>query len=202
MEGKEASQQLGRARRFLESVVAERGGGADPNTALNFDTQALAGIRDFSLGPGECRCTLLVEQQLCNRYGTLHGGCQGGREPAAQAQRSCRYAPLSAARRPGRPAPLPHPWLPPAATLVDTIGTAALVTLTDLSGVSLSISVHYLSPMPGGEDVEITARVLKLGGTIATIGVELRRAGGGELVATGTHVKFLTRHSALPRSKL
>lgn len=46
-----------------------------------------------------------------------------------------------------------------AATLVDTVTSAALVTVSKKSGMSLSIGVDYLSPGAGGEDVEIDARV-------------------------------------------
>ena len=49
-----------------------------------------------------------------------------------------------------------------AATVVDTVGSAALVTMSLKSGVSLSISVNYISAMPGGEDAEIDARVVKV----------------------------------------
>jgi hypothetical protein len=37
-----------------------------------------------------------------------------------------------------------------AATLVDVVGSAALVTLSDRGGVSLAINTLYLNPMPGG----------------------------------------------------
>jgi hypothetical protein len=36
-----------------------------------------------------------------------------------------------------------------AATLVDVVGSAALVTLSDRGGVSLAIHTLYLNPMPG-----------------------------------------------------
>jgi acyl-coenzyme A thioesterase PaaI-like protein len=36
-----------------------------------------------------------------------------------------------------------------AATLVDVVGSAALVTLSDRGGVSLAINTLYLNPMPG-----------------------------------------------------
>ena len=42
------------------------------------------------------------------------------------------------------------------------MGSAALVTMSLKSGVSLSINVNYISPMPGGEDAEIDARVVKV----------------------------------------
>jgi acyl-coenzyme A thioesterase PaaI-like protein len=50
----------------------------------------------------------------------------------------------------------------PAATLVDTVGTAALLTVGKKSGVSLNININYLNPMPAGEDVEVDARVIKV----------------------------------------
>lgn len=77
------------------------------------------------------------------------------------------------------------------ATLVDTVGSAALVTMSLRSGVSLSISVNYISAMPGGEDAEIDARVVKVGQSIATIDVLIRRKNTGQLVSQGVHVKFL-----------
>jgi hypothetical protein len=37
----------------------------------------------------------------------------------------------------------------PAATLVDVVGSLALITQSDRSGVSLAINTLYLNPMPG-----------------------------------------------------
>lgn len=90
----------------------------------------------------------------------------------------------------------------PVATLVDVIGSAAIVSVAEHSGVSLQISVDYLSELPGGEDCEITATVAKIGRSTATAIVELRNKRTGRLTARGTHVKFLG--TALPevRSKL
>ena len=89
-----------------------------------------------------------------------------------------------------------------AATLVDVIGSAAIFTVAEHSGVSLQISVDYLSELPSGEDCEITATVAKLGRSTATAIVELRHKRTGRLTARGTHVKFLG--SGLPevRAKL
>ncbi|GAB4813667.1 hypothetical protein N2152v2_000713 [Parachlorella kessleri] len=78
------------------------------------------------------------------------------------------------------------------ATLVDTVGTAALLTLNGRSGVSLAINVDYLRGMPGGSDVVVDAKVVKVGKTIATINVELRDQDSGKLCAQGTHVKFMS----------
>ena len=46
-----------------------------------------------------------------------------------------------------------------AATLVDVVGSAALVTVSERTGVSLNISVDYLRPGKAGEDVLVDARV-------------------------------------------
>ncbi|KIY93362.1 acyl-CoA thioesterase 13 [Monoraphidium neglectum] len=81
------------------------------------------------------------------------------------------------------------------ATLVDVIGSAAIITQADRGGVSLSISTHYLAPMPIGDVVEIEATVAKIGKQIGTAVVSLRDATTGALVAQGTHVKALVPHS-------
>ena len=46
-----------------------------------------------------------------------------------------------------------------AATLVDTVGTAALLTLNGRSGVSLAINVDYLRGIPGGGSAVVEAKV-------------------------------------------
>ncbi|KAK9842085.1 hypothetical protein WJX81_007785 [Elliptochloris bilobata] len=92
------------------------------------------------------------------------------------------------------------------ATLVDTVTSAALVTVSKRSGVSLGIGIDYLSPGTGGEEVEIDARVVKVGRTVATINADIRMAGSGRLVAQGRHTKFLPADEqevkGLPRAKL
>lgn len=101
-------------------------------------------------------------------------------------------------------------WLV-AATLVDVVGSAALRTKLDNTGVSLHIATNYMSPMPSGQDVVVTATIAKLGKTVATVNVDLHRP-DGTLVAQGTHIKFIhanappdeaTRHQAeMNKSKL
>ncbi|GIL75904.1 hypothetical protein Vretimale_5594 [Volvox reticuliferus] len=78
-----------------------------------------------------------------------------------------------------------------AATLVDTISTAALLTRSPHSGVSVHLAVTYLAPMPGGEEVVVDARVTRVGRQLASLEAQLRRKATGQLVATGTHTKFL-----------
>jgi acyl-coenzyme A thioesterase 13 len=96
------------------------------------------------------------------------------------------------------------------ATLVDTVGTAALITVSDQTGVSISMSCSYLSPAHLGRTLLIDARVVKAGRSIATIHVDLRimhedpvsqevegavkgieGVEGLTLVAQGVHVKYL-----------
>eukprot|EP00891_Asterochloris_glomerata_P004867 jgi/Astpho2/4867/gw1.00069.118.1_t len=81
------------------------------------------------------------------------------------------------------------------ATLVDTVGSAALVTKVENAGVSLHISVDYLSSWvhicAGGGECLIEATVLRLGRTIAVVQVTLRNKQTGTLTAHGTHTKFL-----------
>lgn len=83
------------------------------------------------------------------------------------------------------------------ATLVDVVGSAALVTLSDKGGVSLAINTLYLNPMPGGGTVVVEAKLVKLGRDVASIEVALRDDASGALVATGTHVKKLVGASDL-----
>jgi len=83
------------------------------------------------------------------------------------------------------------------ATLIDVIGTVAIATLADRSGVSLSITVNYLSPGPVGGAVEVESTVAKSGKQNAVAAVELRDAATGALVAFGTHTKAMVPQSDL-----
>ena len=79
-----------------------------------------------------------------------------------------------------------------AATIVDVISSAALVTVSERSGVSLNITTDYLTPVPCGEVCKVDAKVVKVGKTIATLNVELWRVKTGQLAAQGRHIKFLS----------
>lgn len=89
-----------------------------------------------------------------------------------------------------------------AATLVDVIGSAAIMTLAEHSGLSLQISIDYLSELPGNEECEAIATVSHLGKSTATANVDLRVKRTGRLAARGTHVKFLANGLPTVRSKL
>ena len=61
---------------------------------------------------------------------------------------------------PTRSALCPPPPTPrAAATLVDVVGSAALLTLSPKGGVSLNINVNYLRKAAAGREVVIEARV-------------------------------------------
>ncbi|KAF6073809.1 acyl-CoA thioesterase 13 [Phyllostomus discolor] len=78
------------------------------------------------------------------------------------------------------------------ATLVDTISTLALLcTERALPGVSVDMNITYMSPAKVGEDVVITAHVLKQGRTLAFASVDLTSKATGKLVAQGRHTKHL-----------
>ncbi|KAL6771903.1 hypothetical protein ACKKBG_A28220 [Auxenochlorella protothecoides x Auxenochlorella symbiontica] len=77
------------------------------------------------------------------------------------------------------------------ATLVDVVGSAALLTKIEKSGVSLNISVNYLRPGKGGSTVKIVGEVVKIGRTVCSIEVAITEKDSGRLIAKGTHVKHI-----------
>lgn len=78
------------------------------------------------------------------------------------------------------------------ATLVDVVGTGALLTQISKGGVSLSINTNYLRPLPHGAIAFVDATVLRIGKSIATINVEIRDNQSMKLAAQGIHVKFIS----------
>ena len=76
------------------------------------------------------------------------------------------------------------------------------MTINEHSGVSLQISIDYLSELPGNEECVATATVSHLGKSTATATVDLRVKRTGKLAARGTHVKFLANGLPNVRSKL
>jgi uncharacterized protein (TIGR00369 family) len=139
------------AVQFLEAVAQHRDEQGQP---LQFDTTALAELRDVHAEPGRVTARLPVSPAVSNRYGTLHGGC--------------------------------------IATLVDTVGSAALITLSPKGGVSLAINVNYLSKVPTDGVVAVEAEVS--GGWAHTSVCALR------CVVCPSHVLHLNcyKHAVLP----
>eukprot|EP00850_Spirogloea_muscicola_P011294 SM000069S20731 [mRNA] locus=s69:586176:587080:+ [translate_table: standard] len=158
----EAAARVAGARAWVEKLVEpSRPGEAG---GRSFDAVALPGLRVVATSPGRCRCLLRVTRQLQNRYSTLHGGA--------------------------------------IATLVDVVGSAALVSLTgSSSGVSTDINVSYIASAKveisrtaiccEKTEVEIDAKVLRVGRTLAVIQVDIRAVETGSLVAQGRHTKYL-----------
>ncbi|KAH9308029.1 hypothetical protein KI387_035940 [Taxus chinensis] len=78
------------------------------------------------------------------------------------------------------------------AAFVDVIGSAAIFTTgATSSGVSVEINVSYLDAAKLGEEIEIDAKVLRIGRVIAFVNVDLRKKETGQLVAQGRHTKYL-----------
>eukprot|EP00850_Spirogloea_muscicola_P021704 SM000258S09120 [mRNA] locus=s258:39100:40314:- [translate_table: standard] len=166
----EAAARAAGAREWVEKLVEP----SPPGKAggRSFDAVVLPGLRVVVTAPGRCRCLLRVTRQLQNRYSTLHGGA--------------------------------------IATLVDVVGSAALVSLTgSSSGVSTDINVSYISSAKAEAyksdamcckktEVEIDAKVLRVGRTLAVIQVDIRAVETGSMVAQGRHTKYL----APPPAKL
>ncbi|XP_003416523.1 acyl-coenzyme A thioesterase 13 [Loxodonta africana] len=78
------------------------------------------------------------------------------------------------------------------ATLIDNISTLALIcTGNGLPGVSVDLNISYMSPAKMGEDILITAYVLKQGKTLAFASVDLTNKATGKLIAQGRHTKHV-----------
>ncbi|XP_040092873.1 acyl-coenzyme A thioesterase 13-like [Oryx dammah] len=78
------------------------------------------------------------------------------------------------------------------ATLVDVISTLALLcTERGMARVSIDMNITYISPAKMGEDILITAHVLKEGRSISFASVDLTNKATGKLIAQGRHTKHM-----------
>ncbi|ELW68781.1 acyl-coenzyme A thioesterase 13 [Tupaia chinensis] len=78
------------------------------------------------------------------------------------------------------------------ATLVDVISTVALMcSERGAPGVSVDMNITYLSPAKLGDDILITAHILRQGRTLAFASVDLTNKATGKLIAQGRHTKHL-----------
>ncbi|XP_054620511.1 acyl-coenzyme A thioesterase 13 [Dunckerocampus dactyliophorus] len=78
------------------------------------------------------------------------------------------------------------------ATLVDIISTLAIMhSERGAPGVSVDMNITYMNAAKVGEDVLITAQVLKQGRTLAFATVDLTNKATGKLIAQGRHTKHL-----------
>ncbi|KAJ0003343.1 hypothetical protein NQD34_008441 [Periophthalmus magnuspinnatus] len=78
------------------------------------------------------------------------------------------------------------------ATLVDVISTLAIMySERSAPGVSVDMNITYMNAAKVGEDVLITAQVLKQGKTLAFATVDLTNKASGKIIAQGRHTKHL-----------
>ena len=78
-------------------------------------------------------------------------------------------------------------------TLLDQLTTLALAAAGSYGGVSVSLSLSQFAPVPLGSTVEIEAKVVKTGRTLAVTEANFYLMGpkSSALVAHGTHMKFV-----------
>ncbi|KAJ4715112.1 acyl-coenzyme A thioesterase 13 [Melia azedarach] len=84
------------------------------------------------------------------------------------------------------------------ATLVDVVGSAVIYTVgAPVVGVSVEINVSYLDVAYAGEEIEIEAKVLRVGKALAVVSVEFRKKNTGKIIAQGRHTKYLAISSKM-----
>lgn len=80
------------------------------------------------------------------------------------------------------------------ASLVDIIGTAALVSMDGRPGKSVTIHVSYLSAAKADRLYEVRARVANKGRSLATIIVDIIDPVSKGVISHGTHVKYMSKN--------
>ncbi|XWS29977.1 hypothetical protein CRYUN_Cryun24cG0077500 [Craigia yunnanensis] len=84
------------------------------------------------------------------------------------------------------------------ASLVDLVGSAVIYTYgVSSTGVSVEINVSYLDAAYVDEEIEIEARALRVGKTVAVVTVEFRKKNTRKIVAQGRHTKYLSVQSKM-----
>lgn len=80
-----------------------------------------------------------------------------------------------------------------AATLIDVIGSLALVTADRHGrfGVSTDLNVTWLAPAAHGEWIHVDARVLKIGKTMGYVAVDIRRESDDVIAVQGRMTKYM-----------
>ncbi|XP_015185109.1 PREDICTED: acyl-coenzyme A thioesterase 13-like [Polistes dominula] len=78
------------------------------------------------------------------------------------------------------------------ATIIDCVSTYALMTYkTGAPGVSVNMNISYMKPAFPGEVVEVDAKTIRAGRTLAYLTVDLTKNNGKDIIANGNHVKFI-----------
>lgn len=84
------------------------------------------------------------------------------------------------------------------ATLVDLVGSAVIYTVgAPFTGVSVEINISYLDAAYADEEIEIEAKVLRVGKAVGVVSVELRKKKTGKIIAQGRHTKYLAVSSKM-----
>ena len=158
----EEDDGFSRARAFFDAVVfgSNASSSAKDDDAGTFDRipfQHCSNLRRLiNDGNKGVACELYVAPELCNRFGTLHGGC--------------------------------------IATLVDALTTCALLVQDQHAhkggGVTTDLHVSCVKSAKMHATVTCEAVAKRLGRTMGFSTCELRDE-KGDVVATGSHTKFL-----------
>jgi len=78
------------------------------------------------------------------------------------------------------------------ASLVDSISTLALLTHhRRVPGVSVNLSITYLKAAQVGDEVVVAAAADKIGRNLAFLSVTLSQKGTNNVLAKGTHTKYI-----------
>tara|TARA_B100000405_G_scaffold158071_1_gene110524 strand:- start:2632 stop:3171 length:540 start_codon:yes stop_codon:yes gene_type:complete len=158
MEENEEDDGFSRARAFFDSVVfgPKASSAKDAGTFDRIPFQHCSNLRRLKKDGTGVACELFVAPELCNRFGTLHGGC--------------------------------------IATLVDALTTCALLVQDQHAhkggGVTTDLHVSCVKSAKMHTTVTCEAVAKRLGRTMGFSTCELRDE-KGDVVATGSHTKFL-----------
>ena len=164
-EDEEDDDGFSRARAFFDAVVfvgpkaCPSSSAKDDDAGTTFDRipfQHCSNLRRLKKDGTGVACELFVAPELCNRFGTLHGGC--------------------------------------IATLVDALTTCALLVQDQHAhkggGVTTDLHVSCVKSAKMHTTVTCEAVAKRLGRTMGFSTCELRDE-KGDVVATGSHTKFL-----------
>ncbi|KAL8166277.1 hypothetical protein V2J09_007776 [Rumex salicifolius] len=78
------------------------------------------------------------------------------------------------------------------AALVDLLGSAVIYTSgVPTTGVSVEINVSYLDSALIDEEIEIEAKNLRVGRTVAVVSVDIKNKATGKMIAQGRHTKYI-----------
>ncbi|OAY64738.1 Acyl-coenzyme A thioesterase 13 [Ananas comosus] len=84
------------------------------------------------------------------------------------------------------------------ATLADVVGSAVFYSSGfPTSGVSLEISISYLDAAFINEEIEIEAKLLRVGKVVGVTSIEFRKKKTGKIIAQARHSKYLAVSSKL-----